>query len=115
MEIVVGILIFLVCAILILVIMVQNPKGGGLATGFSGANQFGGVAKTNEFLDKATWTLAIALMVLSILSAAVVKKDVVGTQSESEMQNIIETEAPIAPANDPAGLPGAGLEPTPDQ
>ncbi len=52
--------------LLILIVMVQNPKGGGLASGFSSANQIGGVRKTGDFLEKATWTLAIALVVVSL-------------------------------------------------
>lgn len=52
-----------------MVILVQNPKGGGLATGFQGAAQIGGVQKTANFLEKATWYLAIALFVLCLLSA----------------------------------------------
>jgi len=55
---------------LILVIMVQNPKGGGLSSTFGGGNPqiFGGVKKTTDFLDRGTWTLAIALVALVMLS-----------------------------------------------
>ena len=52
-----------------LVILVQNPKGGGLATGFSGAHQIGGVQRTTDFLEKSTWYLTIALFVLCLVSA----------------------------------------------
>jgi len=52
--------------LLILAVLIQNPKGGGVAANFSAANQIAGVKKTNEFIEKATWTLAIALIVLSI-------------------------------------------------
>jgi preprotein translocase subunit SecG len=58
--------ILVVCFLLGAVILVQNPKGGGLATGFQGASQFGGVQKTSDFLVKATWTLTGALFVLCI-------------------------------------------------
>lgn len=64
------VLVLICCVLLIAVIMVQNPKGGGLTSGFSSANQIGGVRKTTDFLEKATWTLAIALMVISLGSAA---------------------------------------------
>ena len=48
--------------LLILVIMVQNPKGGGLSSSFGGdSQQLGGVKKTSDFLDKSTWFLAGAL------------------------------------------------------
>jgi preprotein translocase subunit SecG len=61
------ILIVLVCILLTLVVLVQNPKGGGLGSAFGGAanpQMFGGVKKTTDFLDRSTWTLAIALFVL---------------------------------------------------
>ncbi len=66
----ISILIFLVCILLVLIVLVQNPKGGGLASEFSSANQIGGVQRTADFLEKATWTLAIALVVLSLVSAS---------------------------------------------
>ncbi len=62
-------LITVVCALLIIVIMVQNPKGGGLASSFGGTQQLGGVQKTTDFLDKSTWTLGIILIVLILLSS----------------------------------------------
>ncbi len=58
--------ILVVCFLLGAVILVQNPKGGGLATGFQGASQFGGVQKTTDFLVKATWVLTSTLFVLCI-------------------------------------------------
>src|SRR5688572_29439220 len=56
------ILIIVVAALLSLVVLAQNPKGGGLAQGFTGASQIGGVQRTADFLEKSTWTLAAALM-----------------------------------------------------
>ena len=61
------VVILIVCFLLGAVILVQNPKGGGLATGFQGASQIGGVQRTTNFLEKATWTLAVALFVLSLI------------------------------------------------
>ena len=52
------VLITIVCFLLIVVIMVQNPKGGGLSSSLGGSTQMGGVQKTTDFLDKSTWTLA---------------------------------------------------------
>ncbi|MBL7963123.1 MAG: preprotein translocase subunit SecG [Flavobacteriales bacterium] len=68
---VVSVLIIIVAALLALVVLAQNPKGGGLAAGFTGAQQIGGVQRTADFLEKGTWTLAGALMVLCLVSAAV--------------------------------------------
>ncbi|MFT6845354.1 MAG: preprotein translocase subunit SecG [Flavobacteriales bacterium] len=64
------VLIIITCILLSLIVLVQNPKGGGLASGFGGASQIGGVQKTNDFLEKATWTLAIFLVILSISTSA---------------------------------------------
>ncbi len=62
-------LIVLVCFLLVLVVMVQNPKGGGLSSSFGGgAQQLGGVQKTTDFLDRSTWVLAGLLLVLILLS-----------------------------------------------
>ncbi len=66
MFILIGALLLIVCVLLILIVMVQNPKGGGLSSSFGGSNQIMGVQKTTDFLEKATWALAIALVVLSL-------------------------------------------------
>ena len=69
-----AILIVLTCLLLILVIMVQNPKGGGLSSTFGGGNQVMGVKKTTDFLEKSTWVLSIALVVLCLLSTTSIPK-----------------------------------------
>ncbi len=66
----ISIIILIICGLLALVVLAQNPKGGGLAAGFTGAQQIGGVQRTADFLEKGTWTLATALMVLCLVSAA---------------------------------------------
>lgn len=63
------ILIVIVSLLLGIVVLIQNPKGGGLASGFQGAAQVSGVHRTTEFLEKATWYLAIVLFVLCLVSA----------------------------------------------
>lgn len=78
--------------LLILAVLIQNPKGGGIAANFSAANQIAGVKKTNEFIEKATWTLAIALIVLSIGSRFVY------TQTEEERNAFLERLEESAPA-----------------
>lgn len=79
MTIFLTILIAIISVLLVLIVMIQNPKGGGLSSGFSSANQIGGVRKTADFLDKATWALAIGLVVLSFASSALSTKKVTGT------------------------------------
>lgn len=68
------ILIIIASLLMIGIVLIQESKGGGLASGFSSSNQIMGVRKTTDFLEKATWGLAIAMVVLSVLSAAVVTK-----------------------------------------
>jgi preprotein translocase subunit SecG len=62
------VLILIVSALLVLIVLVQNSKGGGLASGFASSNQFMGVRKTADFLEKATWTLAGALLISCMLA-----------------------------------------------
>ena len=87
---IVSILIFMVAILLILVILVQNPKGG-LASNFSSSNQVMGVRRTADFLEKATWTLGIALVVLSIISSSFTNVvEVVPVTTDSDLKEQVE-------------------------
>ncbi len=99
MFIVISVLIFIVCLLLVLIVLVQNSKGGGLAANFSSSNQVMGVRKTTDFLEKATWTLAGALLFLCVLAAAFIPREVGGT-NQSMMQEQIDNAA------DPSAVPG---------
>lgn len=68
------IVIALVCVLLMLVVLIQNPKGGGVDSTFGGqsANQMFGAAKSSDFIEKVTWGLAIALFALCIITVLVV-------------------------------------------
>ena len=68
------ILIALVCLLLMLVVLIQNPKGGGLDSTFggSGANQMFGAARSTDLVEKVTWGLAITLFILCIITAVMV-------------------------------------------
>ncbi len=99
----ISILIIIVCLLLILVVLVQNSKGGGLASSFASSNQVMGVRKTGDFLEKATWTLAGALFVLSLISTAYNKPsdgEAAGTESVTRQKGVeagaSAPEAPIA-------------------
>ena len=84
---IISVLILIVAILLILVVLVQNPKGG-LASNFSSSNQVMGVRKTTDFIEKATWTLAIALVVLSVVSATFNEgTTVTAAPTESELTN----------------------------
>ncbi|WDF69160.1 preprotein translocase subunit SecG [Sphingobacterium oryzagri] len=60
------ILIVLTSVLLALIVLIQNPKGGGLSSGFAGSSNLMGVQRTGDFLEKGTWGLAIALMVFCL-------------------------------------------------
>src|ERR1700685_1149706 len=73
------ILIILACVLLGLIILVQNPKGGGLAGNVGGfSNQLMGVKQTTDVLEKGTWVLAVTVALLCLFSAVFVPKAVAG-------------------------------------
>ena len=80
------VLIALVSVLLILAILIQNPKGGGVDSTFGGgaANQMFGAAKSTEFIEKVTWYLAAALFILCILTTLLVGSNVGGTHLLSQ-------------------------------
>ena len=68
MYVLLTILIVIAAVLRVLLVLVQNSKGGGLAAGFSSGNQVMGAPKTADFLEKASWTLAGIIIALSILA-----------------------------------------------
>ena len=80
------ILIVIASILLTLLVLVQNSKGGGLASGFASSNQVLGVRKTTDFLEKATWTLVAVVLLLSVGSVAVDKNNVASNVSEIKEQ-----------------------------
>lgn len=82
----ISILVFIICILLILIVLVQNSKGGGLASSFASSNQIMGVRKTTNFLEKATWTLAGAMMALCVLAVFFIPKGENASQSAIQKQ-----------------------------
>lgn len=99
MAVLINVLIIIASILLILIVLVQNSKGGGLASNFSASNQLMGVRKTTDFLEKATWTLAIALVVLCMSATLVIDRGVVEETSVIEEQ--VEDVAPSLPQGTP--------------
>lgn len=91
--------IVIVSVLLILIVLAQNPKGGGLASNFAGSNQIMGVRRTADFLEKATWTLAIALVVLSFLATVTMPKP--KTEQKSAIEGKVKETQPSALPNFP--------------
>lgn len=67
METLFTIVLILVCVLLVLVVLMQNSKGGGISSEFSTANQIIGVTRGADFIEKTTWTLAGIMLALSLL------------------------------------------------
>jgi preprotein translocase subunit SecG len=102
------ILIIIVCVLLALVVLVQNSKGGGLAANFSAPTQVMGVRQTADFLEKATWWLAGALVVLSLIATVSIGH----SNGEDPMQTEVKvsdvaptTQAPAATVPVPVEMP----------
>lgn len=104
----ISILIIIVCALLVLVVLVQNSKGGGLSSSFGASNQIMGVKKTGDFLEKSTWGLAIALLVLSLASTAFINREDAGVQTESAIKEQIDNAQ--EPQPETPQLPAGGQE-----
>lgn len=101
------VLIFIVCVLLVLIVLVQNSKGGGLASNFQSAGQVMGVRKTADFLEKTTWSLAGALLFLAIIGTAFIPRNQEGTE-QSRVQQQIETAVdPTQVPNFPTTAPAA--------
>ena len=99
-----AILIIITSILLVLVVLVQNPKGGGLSSSFGGGagNQIMGAKKTTDFLEKATWTLAIALISLSLLSNFAIPRNnteetVEEIKAQEQIDNAVIPNLPAAP------------------
>ena len=87
-----AILIIITSILLVLIVLVQNPKGGGLSSSFGGGagNQIMGAKKTTDFLEKATWTLAVILISLSLLSNFAIPRQISEETNEIKAQEQID-------------------------
>ena len=93
------ILIVIAAILMIGIVLIQESKGGGLSSSFAGYNQVAGVRKTTDFIEKATWSLAAAMVVISVICAWVAPA---ATTDSSVMENIEN------PVTNPNNLPGFG-------
>ena len=88
------ILIIIAAILLGLVVLAQNPKGGGLAQGFGNASQLGGVRNTTDFLEKSTWTLASAVAVLCLISSFMTGTGGTTKAQQNEVEANVLSDAP---------------------
>ncbi len=95
------ILIVLAAFLMIGIVLIQESKGGGLSSNFSASNTIMGVRKTTDFIEKATWSLALSLVLLSIICAY-------AAPTASTSQSVLENIAPEQQQANPNNLPGFG-------
>ena len=95
------VILIVVAAILMIgIVLIQESKGGGLSSSFAGYNQVAGVRKTTDFIEKATWALAISIICAWVAPTA--------STDASVMENIEN------PVTNPNNLPGFGASQTKD-
>lgn len=98
------IIIVIASVLMIGVVMIQESKGGGLASNFSSYNQIGGVRKTTDIVEKTTWGLAIAMVVISVACAYVAPQ----AATDSSVMEGVEN-----PVTNPNNMPGFGASKAP--
>ena len=105
MDVLFIILIILASLLLAFFVLIQNPKGGGLSSGFSGGANLIGVQRTGDILEKGTWIFAIALMVFCIAI------NIIGPSASNRGGLGDQIEAPISAPNlnlNPSATPAQG-------
>jgi len=114
----ISVLIIIACILQVMIVLVQNSKGGGLAANFTSAGQSMGIRKTADFLEKATWTLAGSILLLCVVATATIPRGVTSERSriENQIQNAVDPSAiPTLPTAVPGdqSTPPAGNEQQP--
>lgn len=100
------ILIVLASFCMIGIVLIQESKGGGLASAFSSANSSFGVRQTTNFIEKTTWTLAAAMVIISVICAYV-------APNATTEGSVIEKAATEQSTTNPNNVQGFGAAPAP--
>lgn len=101
MYIVFIILILIAAVLLILTVLAQNPKSG-MAANFGASNQVMGVRQTADFLEKLTWGLSTAILVLSLCATMTMPSDKI-QRSKDSLERAIESSMPTGGMNQMGG------------
>jgi len=114
----VSVLVITACFLQILIVLVQNSKGGGLAANFTSAGQSMGIRKTADFLEKSTWSLAVAILILCVVATATIPRGTTSGRSriQNQIQNAVDpnaiptlpTAVPAPASTTPATTPASG-------
>lgn len=107
----ISVLIIIACFLQVLIVLVQNSKGGGLAANFTSTGQTMGIRKTADFLEKSTWTIAISIVVMCLVATAAIPRGTDGGRSriETQIQNAVD---PNAIPTLPSAIPPSSTEGT---
>jgi len=112
-----SVIIIIACVIQVMIVLVQNSKGGGLAANFTSAGQSMGIRKTADFLEKSTWTLAAAILILCVVATATIPRGSTAERSriENQIQNAVDPSAiptlPTALPTEPPVTPSGNQQP----
>ena len=105
------VILMVVAAVLMcFIVLIQNSKGGGLASGYSSSNEILGVRKTTDVLEKLTWGLAVFMVIASIATAYVMPS--ASQQDGSVIMEQAQQEEKTNPYNLPAGSTAPKAETT---
>ena len=102
------VLIVLASLLMIFIVLIQESKGGGLASNFSSSNAIMGVRKTTDFIEKATWGLAAAMVIFSVVCAYTAPKAVTD-------ESVLEQSAAQSQSTNAANTQGFGAAQAPAQ
>ena len=102
------VLAVIVAVLLAFIVLIQESKGGGLASGFASSNQIMGVRKTTDVIEKATWTLAGLLVVLSVCATLCSPKPESGSKFGND--NTPAAQQPQQPQQPGTAVPGPGAQ-----
>ncbi|NBW33292.1 MAG: preprotein translocase subunit SecG [Cytophagia bacterium] len=108
-------LIVLVSVLLILLVLIQKPKGGGLAQGFSSTNQIMGVKRTSDVVERGTWILSLSLLTLALLiNLWIPRGDEVEQGAATRLEEkVLEAPSTPAPTTAPNGSAASGTQNAP--
>ena len=108
-------LIVLISVLLILLVLIQKPKGGGLAQGFSSTNQIMGVKRTSDVVERGTWILSLSLLTLALLINLWIPRweEVEQGAATRLEEKVLEAPATPAPSGAPSSSSPAGSQNAP--
>ncbi|MCI5778154.1 MAG: preprotein translocase subunit SecG [Bacteroidales bacterium] len=86
-------LMIIVSVFMVIIVLVQRSKGGGLNQSFASQQQIMGVRKSTDFVEKATWTLAALLFVFSIASVAFEPQATQAAIQDAGLNEILENKS----------------------